>query len=97
MGAPCAMPAVAAAPAWEAAEEVSSLVAAYEASGSAVAGGASAPVSALEPPFGRRLEELQALFSGFHQAGAILRFETYCQSTPPLGTRGAPSAREGRL
>ena len=50
-----------------------------------------------EPMLGRRMEELQALFSGFRQAGAILWFETHCQSAPHLDTRGAPSAREGRL
>ena len=70
-------------------------MAAGGAPGSAAAGGASAPVSGAGPLLGRRLEELQALFlRGFRQAGAILRFETYCQSTPPLGTRGA---REGRV
>ena len=36
------------------------------------------PCQAPELLLERRLEELQALFSGFRQAGAILRFETYC-------------------
>ena len=35
-------------------------------------------------------------FTIVRRCGAILRSETYCQSTPPLGTRGAPSAQMGR-